>query len=297
MKVSIKKRQWQDAWNVFLKLFTKIVRICTFCVSLIFLVSIVIDYGFDLYPQEQQFVDDIYHYVWIYYLVLFSLNLVFSIRTITRRSLFLTIFMGLLMYLSAMAYFIKPSPDVHWMQTLWNFLNAKYYQLFLLLLFSLIEASKGVVRLIGKRTNPAMLLAQLFLIIIFVGTVLLLLPRSTIEGVKLPVIDALFVSTSAVCVTGLTPIDISSIFTMEGQIIIALLIQIGGLGVMTITSFFAMFFMGHTGFYNQFALKDMVNSERMSSLVSTLLNILGFTFIIEGVGALFIWMNFILPWE
>ena len=125
MKVSIKKRQWQDAWNVFLKLFTKIVRICTFCVSLIFLVSIVIDYGFDLYPQEQQFVDDIYHYVWIYYLVLFSLNLVFSIRTITRRSLFLTIFMGLLMYLSAMAYFIKPSPDVHWMQTLWNFLNAK----------------------------------------------------------------------------------------------------------------------------------------------------------------------------
>lgn len=291
MKVSIKKRQWQDAWNVFLKLFTKIVRICTFCVSLIFLVSIVIDYGFDLYPQEQQFVDDIYHYVWIYYLVLFSLNLVFSIRTITRRSLFLTIFMGLLMYLSAMAYFIKPSPDVLWMQTLWNFLNAKYYQLFLLLLFSLIEASKGVVRLIGKRTNPAMLLAQLFLIIIFVGTVLLLLPRSTIEGVKLPVIDALFVSTSAVCVTGLTPIDISSIFTMEGQIIIALLIQIGGLGVMTITSFFAMFFMGHTGFYNQFALKDMVNSERMSSLVSTLLNILGFTFIIEGVGALFIWIN------
>lgn len=291
MKISINKRQLQDAWSFFLKTITKIIRICTFCVSLVFLVSLVIDYGFDLYPLEQQFIDNVYHYVWLYYLILFTGNLIFSFRSITRKSLFLTIFMGLLMYLSAMAYFIKPSPDHPWMQSLWTFLNTKYYHLFLLFLFSLIEASKGVVSLIGKRTNPAMLLAQLFMIIIFIGTVLLLLPRSTIENVKLPVVDALFVSTSAVCVTGLTPIDISAIFTMEGQIIIALLIQIGGLGVMTITSFFAMFFMGSTGFYNQFALKDMVNSERMSSLVSTLLNILGFTFIIEGVGAFFIWMS------
>ncbi|MDE5701717.1 MAG: potassium transporter, partial [Bacteroides sp.] len=104
-------------------------------------------------------------------------------------------------------------------------------------------------------------------------------------------VDALFISTSAVCVTGLTSVDVASTFTASGLVVIVLLIQIGGLGVMTLTSFFAMFFMGNTSVYNQLVVRDMVSSDSLSSLLSTLLHILGFTLAIEGVGMLAIWSD------
>ena len=126
--------------------------------------------------------------------------------------------------------------------------------------------------------------------VIAFGALLLLLPRSTLEHIRLPVVDALFISTSAVCVTGLSPLEIAHTFTMEGQIIIALLIQIGGLGIMTITSFFALFFMGGIGLYSQFSLKNMIASSS-ESLKSVLTNVLGFTFVIEIIGSLVIWLS------
>ena len=74
-------------------------------------------------------------------------------------------------------------------------------------------------------------------------------------------------------------------------IIIILLIQIGGLGVMTLTSFFAMFFMGNTSLYNQLVVGDMISSNSLNSLLSTLLYILGFTLAIEGIGMVIIWYS------
>ena len=82
-----------------------------------------------------------------------------------------------------------------------------------------------------------------------------MLPRATYHGISF--MDALFTATSATCVTGLVTVDVPSTFTLEGQILIILLIQIGGLGVMTLTSFFAMFFMGNTSLYNQLMVGDM----------------------------------------
>ena len=93
-----------------------------------------------------------------------------------------------------------------------------------------------------------------FLVFILLGTGLLMLPRATYHGISF--MDALFTATSATCVTGLVTVDVPSTFTLEGQILIILLIQIGGLGVMTLTSFFAMFFMGNTSLYNQLMVGD-----------------------------------------
>ena len=116
-----------------------------------------------------------------------------------------------------------------------------------------------------------------------------MLPRSTVAGISW--VDSLFISTSAVCVTGLTSVDVASTFTTTGFVIIILLIQIGGLGVMTLTSFFAMFFMGNTSLYNQLVVRDMVSSNSLNSLLSTLVYILAFTLAIEGVGMLAIWSD------
>ena len=141
----------------------------------------------------------------------------------------------------------------------------------------------------GRRTNPSLILAVSFLIIILVGTGLLMLPRCTVNGISW--VDSLFISTSAVCVTGLTSVDVASTFTPAGFVVIILLIQIGGLGVMTLTSFFAMFFMGNTSLYNQLVVRDMVSSNSLNSLLSTLVYILVFTLAIEGAGMLAIWSD------
>ena len=124
-----------------------------------------------------------------------------------------------------------------------------------------------------------------------VGSGVLLMPRCIQPGVHLSWIDSLFTTTSAVCVTGLTTIDVPSTFTSFGQLVIMVLIQIGGLGMMTITSFFALFFMGNTSIYNQMLVSDMVSSKSLASLWSTLLNIFGFTAILEFAGAVSIFLN------
>ena len=93
------------------------------------------------------------------------------------------------------------------------------------------------------------------------------------------------------CVTGLTTVNVSTNDTLMRIAIIIILIQIGGVGVMTQARFFAMFFMGNTTLYNQLVVRDMVSSNSLSSLFSTLLYILLFTLVIEAIGMFGIWFS------
>ena len=260
-----------------------------FLVSVIVISAIVVDYGFVLDEHEMYIIHMVYQYAWWIYLFAYLTQMTFQWESITRKTVFMTVFFGILLFFSALPKFITPASG--WMTDAWIFFSHKIYMETLLGSYALLEISRGVVNFINKKTNPALLMTVCFAIIIAFGTLLLLLPRSTHEHIRLPLVDALFVSTSAVCITGLSTVDIAQTFSVEGQAIIAILIQIGGLGVMTITSFFAMFFMGSTRLYNQFALRDMIGSDTFNSLISILLNILGFTFVIEAVGAFAIWMS------
>lgn len=261
-----------------------------FILSMVTIGAIVVDYGFLLDGAERRVIDFIYRLSWWCYLLLFLLQLFFGWRRIKRNSVFLTAFVGVLFFLSALLRFFEQG-DVGRLTDLPFYLNYLFVEKILLLLLSALDVSRGIIDFINKKTNPAMLMAACFALLIGVGTLLLLLPRSTLAGVHLSLVDALFVSTSAVCVTGLSPLDVAVTFSLEGQIVLLLLIQAGGLGVMTITSFFALFFMGGTGLYSQFALRDMLGSDTFGSLVATLLNIVGFTFFIEAVGAVALWLS------
>lgn len=260
-------------------------------ISIVVIGAIVVDYGFVLDASEMLVVQNVYHCAWWIYFVSYLFRLILSWKGISRKTVFMTVVMGLLLGLTAFPKFFVSLPVGHVWAWLWEFSSNKFLLIAVLALFAMLEISNGIVSFINKKTNPALLMAACFAVIILFGALLLLLPRSTHEHIRLSLVDALFVSTSAVCVTGLSTVDVAQTFSLEGQIVIALLIQIGGLGVMTITSFFAMFFMGGTGLYNQFALRDMVGSETFSSLISTLLYILGFTFSIEMIGALCIWFS------
>lgn len=137
--------------------------------------------------------------------------------------------------------------------------------------------------------NPAQLFIVSFLLIIIGGMLMLLLPNATVEGIK--PIDALFTSTSAVCVTGLAVVDTGTYFTTFGKVIIMCLIQIGGLGIMTFTSYFSYFFMGGSSYENQLMLKEMSNSEKIAEVFGTLKKILLLTLFIELVGAIIIFIS------
>jgi Trk-type K+ transport system membrane component len=127
--------------------------------------------------------------------------------------------------------------------------------------------------------NPAQLFILSFLVIIFIGSFLLILPNATYEGISY--LDALFTSTSAVCVTGLVVVDTGTHFTLFGQTIIMILIQVGGLGILTFTSYFSYFFKGGTSYENQLALSDMTSAKKLGEVFSTLKYIILITFGIE----------------
>ena len=184
---------------------------------------------------------------------------------------------------------IYPRPEHPWIGWLDAFLYSRRFLFIAMAAYSAVTLCFGIIRAIGKRTNPSLLLSCSFAVVIIIGTLLLMLPKATYGGIGY--MDALFVSTSAVCITGLTPVDIYTTFTPMGIVILAVLIQAGGLGVMTFTSFFAIFFSGNTTIYSQLLLKDMIYSRSMNALVPTLLYILSFTIIVELAGAVLIMLS------
>jgi Trk-type K+ transport system membrane component len=162
-----------------------------------------------------------------------------------------------------------------------DLLVAKGVQYGIVFLLSFIELSKIAGNVYRHGVNPSLVFVLSFLGIILLGTTLLLLPRSTLSG--LSVVDAFFMSTSAVCVTGLTTVSLTN-FTFLGQLIILILIQIGGLGVMTFAGLLGHSVSGKATFQSQLALRDMVSSQQLSKAVQTVYTIIGVTLLFELVG-------------
>lgn len=153
----------------------------------------------------------------------------------------------------------------------------------------LIEVSRTISASQGLSLNPASLFMVSFLLLIFAGAGLLMLPEATTKHISF--LDALFTSTSAVCVTGLSTLSTSTDFTLTGKIIILLLIQVGGLGIMTFTSFFGLFFQGTSSLKNRLYMRDFLNEDNVNLVFSTLTKVVGLTFLIELLGALFIYLT------
>jgi trk system potassium uptake protein TrkH len=157
------------------------------------------------------------------------------------------------------------------------------------LVLQLIKVNKQIAAL---PIRPAQAVVLSFGIVILFGTFLLSLPRA-VYGKQLSFIDALFTATSAVCVTGLNVVSLGDTFTYFGQGVILVLIQLGGLGLMTITAFFALVISRDLGIREHLLLRDILNYEILGNITRLLKYILGLTFICEGIGAVL----FFLKWR
>lgn len=142
-------------------------------------------------------------------------------------------------------------------------------------------------RLMTTSIQPSGVLLFSFVALSILGAGFLLLPKASPQ--ELSIIDALFISTSAVCVTGLATVNIATSFTDIGHWIILILIQIGGLGIMTLTTFFAAIAGGNRNLKEYTALRELLGEESLGKVKTILFQIGFYTFLIEALGALLIY--------
>lgn len=146
-------------------------------------------------------------------------------------------------------------------------------------------------RFTARAVNPGMLLIGSFFGIILVGTLLLKMPLCVVPGETCSWLDAAFTSTSAVCVTGLAVHNTATYFTQTGQVVILLLIQVGGLGIMTLTFFAAVVLFEGLSLHDRLLLGRMISENRLSRIGTTLTFIVIFTFVCEGIGAVVLFLG------
>lgn len=168
--------------------------------------------------------------------------------------------------------------------------------------YSITGAIHALRAFASRGFNPAILLVTSFLALIAVGTVLLMLPVSRSDAVgelffSQLFLNALFTATSASCVTGLIVVDTPTYWSPIGQLFILCLFQVGGLGIMTFSAFFAVV-AGRNVRLSEFAtLRDLLSSEGVGDVRKLIMAIIGLTIFLEFVGALLLLPMFVdLPW-
>lgn len=266
--------------NLSLRLFYKI----AFWISLTGLISIITDFGFSQTPFTQHILDGFYFFVLGIGLISTFLRYLKNTTIIKRK---VRIFDYLSIAFTLWIFYLYLFVGVPF-ETDLLLENPIWLQVAVLMTF-IREFSDLRINLNRTVLNPAQIFILSFLLIIFLGSLLLILPNATYTGISY--LDALFTSTSAVCVTGLAVVDTGTHFTLFGQTIIMLLIQVGGLGILTFAIYFSYFFKDGTTYENQLAISDMTSSKILSEVISTLKYVILITFGIELFSGILIYTS------
>lgn len=248
------------------------------------LIFLVFDFGYKSFT-------DSYHYkiialpLLVLALIGFNFYKLFTFkddREINRNAKLSLLILLALIVLEAIAVFIKYETSV-----VETFLDARYIIEYGLLFYFFTRLTFLIRKVYTLYFNPAILFVGSFAIIALAGTFLLMLPSATINGISFT--DALFTATSATAVTGLIVLDTAKDFTPMGQTIIMVLFQIGGLGMLTFTSFFAYFFKSGASFKESLYMRDILGHDKLNSVMKTVMQIVLFSLILEGIGAILIY--------
>jgi len=260
--------------------------------SLLFIITLSLfllafqDIGFSLKQlSETHFNNPNYRVLFLITGILYLIRSIFFTNHLLNRKVFLTNFVLGNFLIFSFFFRILMSYGLFADRLFYEFSG---FQLLAIILF-VLELSRSKLDLVTKLLNPAQLFMISFGLIIFIGALLLMMPLATTSPITF--VDAFFTSTSAVCVTGLTVVDTATRFTPLGQLIVLALIQIGGIGVMTITSFFGIFFKETSSFREQLLLRDYLSEESINGVLKTLMKVVLITFIIELIGAIFIYFS------
>lgn len=281
--------RFNESFGEFRKVILKFSELLFFLSSLLGVILMIYYFGFDILPTIKLNLELFFEFIADLFFLLIFIRLVFNIgRSRKTPAIMFDVTLFILLGLMLLEKYIFTEWFTNHL-TILSFLQKNIFIYLITVTLFIIELSKRSLFVFLGKFNPALLFIVSFIFIIIIGTGLLLLPNSTNSGISF--IDALFTSTSAVCVTGLASVDTQFAFTALGKGIILVLIQLGGLGVMTFTSFFGLFFSGNDSFHNNVYIKDMINNDTISDIFKNLLKIIIFTFVIELTGAIVIYAN------
>ncbi len=270
----------------------------TMLASAICLVVFVMYYGFPNTPEEEQFYLRIIKYSFVVYLANYIVRLYYSrsfvkfIKEYWVETILMSLFVldNAFFYLSGeqlISKLINAAGIVNY-ESFYNLILQVY-----ILVFVWLDVVAYNELMLNIKVKPAILFVLSFFSIVTVGTLTLMLPEMTTHKGSMPFIDALFTTVSATCVTGLTVVDTASYFTFKGQFVIMMLIQIGGIGIVSFASFFALFLKSGIGIKHQTVLQDFLSTESLYNTRTLLRQIIVYTIIIELIGS---WLVFML-WD
>ncbi len=280
--------------------FVKILNLILSLSSLAAITSLVLQYGFYLTDSVSEILKRVDLLIVQFYLWQFIFKLLFSRSKLSflKRHWFEAILAVLI--LSEVAIMIRLEG--------FNFISKYFLDInitavteiyvgiaqILIILSIITEWVHYNTKLASLKFHPAQTMMLSYIVVIFIGTALLMLPKATPSNVSISFTDAFFTATSAACVTGLTVLDTAGGFTLTGKLIILFLIQIGGLGIMTISSFLALFFGQGVGIRERVMLHQMMNIDKIGMISTVLRNAVILTFSIEAAGAImlmFFWAD------
>jgi trk system potassium uptake protein len=239
---------------------------------------LIVYYGFPVLPETKIFLLKVIKGLFIFYFFSYFINFLYNFEPFKflKSSLFEAVFLVLLMVQGVL---FKYYPTIY---------VPHLYIQFLLLILVLIETGKASSSLSSIHVGPANMFILSFVILILSGAGLLMLPEMTCSGRSMPFIDALFTSTSASCVTGLIVTDTATFFTIKGQIVIMLLIQMGGISILSFATFFATFMRKSQGIKQQSIVSAFLGAESLFDSKGLLRRIIFFSAGIEFIGTVLI---------
>lgn len=218
----------------------------------------------------------------------------FERRRFLRRTWFEGVLMAIV-FLNLVGTYILQLPVVYNLfDSTGIMLSVELYRLVVsiyMLVLLIIELLETRVYFKVLQLKPTVIFLLSFLGLVLIGAGLLMMPNMITSPGSMRFIDALFMATTASCVTGLVVVDPGTYFTFSGQLVLLMLIQLGGLGILTFATFFVSLMRQRMGIKQHLAMYEILESDTLFSTQSLLRSLVLMTFTIEGIGALVLFMT------
>ena len=271
-------------------------KIGSFIIASFILSLLVYQFGFSPDQETKDWIIIAIKASFIFYVLKYFIDILFSYKIYAFFKE--TWFEGLLLFLIIINSLSRSFLDesiLFWLgHQLELFHLENFYMLFIQFYFFIlvgIEITKASTKFSLINISPPQLLILSFFILILVGTGLLMMPEMTSEVEYMPFFDALFTSISASCVTGLIVVDTATYFTQKGHIILMLLIQLGGLNILSFATLFAIFSKKGLGIKHQTIIQNHFSSESLLSGKGLIRKIFFFSLFIEIIGIILLYFS------
>ncbi len=273
-------------------------KVFSFFVSLIVISLLVYYHGYPLNEIQKNQIETAVNFSFVFYIFKFLIKFIYSFQPITflRESkieaiiiLFLTLNLIFVSIFDFNIYqFLAITYGLDYIEDVFNL----FIQGYILVIIGL-ELGKAVPLLNNIKVNPPILFILVFALLTLFGTILLLMPNMSTQIGSASLMTAAFTSLSACSLTGLVVADTSSFWTIKGQFVIILLIQLGAFNVVSFASMLLLFTKNAMGIRQQSLLKSSLNTDNLASSKGLFRKILSYTFFIEFMGFVVIWVSLI----